>query len=141
MGSTCVVRGAPMRYFVLLSFPVLESSQCLWIRDSEAWTFSTELSFSVIKCSAFTKPCNCIPCILLSRVSPSCIYLVGTHISLFCLLAYRLPRQPSALPSLRACQSLHSSTLLQAHWRQDDGLDVKRPFLTENFTKITKMCI
>lgn len=48
LGSTWAPRGAPVWYFVTLSFPELESSQCLWIRDSQAWTFSTELSFSVI---------------------------------------------------------------------------------------------
>jgi len=42
-------------YSGTLSFAVLESSQHLRIKDMAAWTLSTELSFSVIKSSAFAK--------------------------------------------------------------------------------------
>lgn len=40
---------------------------------------SFSITFSVIESLAFTKPWICIPCTLLSRVSPSSIYLAGTH--------------------------------------------------------------
>lgn len=133
LGSTWAARGAPGWYFCYLVLPSAGSSLRLW-------TGTVKPGHSALSL-AFTKPCNCIPCTLLRRVSPPSIYLVGTHISSFCLLAYSLPRQPSALPSLHASQSEHSSTLLQAHCRQDDGLDAKRPFLTEDFTQLMKRCV
>lgn len=66
-----------------------------WSQDIQHWVI---FLFSAIGSLDFTKPCHCIPCTLLTRVSPSSIYLVGTHISLFCPPAYPLPWQPSALP-------------------------------------------
>lgn len=75
-----------MRCFGTLSFCVLESSQCLRIRDRAAWTFSTELFFSVIKTSAFAKPHNSTPCTFLCRLSPCIICSVGTHPSVYFVL-------------------------------------------------------